>query len=170
MLRRPPRARPERVGQGKLTFALELPPERLALDVGHGEPELAVGIAGVVDRQDMRMLQPGRRADLAKEPLAAEALRERGEQDLEGDGEIVGEVDDGHAPAPELPLKRVSLPQRLCKRSRGSGVVMMRSGRLIRRGSRSQAMRDGRGGPRLDGIRDRNECPVHRRRFRIWGL
>jgi hypothetical protein len=65
----------------------------------------------------MRMLQPGRRADLAKEPLAAEALRERGEQDLEGDGaivsEIVGEVDDGHAPAPELPLERVSLPQRL---------------------------------------------------------
>ena len=62
---------PERIGQRELPFALETSPERLSLDVGHGEPEQAVGLTGVVDREDVRVLQPRRRSDLAQEPLAA---------------------------------------------------------------------------------------------------
>ncbi len=41
---------PERVVERKLRLALEPVPERLALDVGHGEPQLPRGFAGVVDR------------------------------------------------------------------------------------------------------------------------
>ena len=59
------------------------------------------------------MLEPGGEADLALEALGAERGGELGEQDLERDRavvpEVVGQVDDGHAAAPELALEGVAV-------------------------------------------------------------
>ena len=78
--------------------------QALALDVGHGEPEQAVGAGAAVEHgEDVGMLQPGGEADLALEPLEAEGGGEAGVEDLERDGtvvaEVVGQPDGGH-PAP----------------------------------------------------------------------
>ena len=103
----------ERVVHRKLSLAAEAVAERLALDERHGEPQAAGGLARVVDRQDMRVLEPGGELDLALEPLGAEGGGELGEEDLEGDRavvpEVLGQVDDGHAAAAELTLERVAV-------------------------------------------------------------
>ncbi len=93
--------------------------ETLALDVRHGEPELARGLARVVDRQDVRVLQPGGELDLALEALGAQRAREIGVQHLERDRPVVpqvlGEEDGGHAAPPELALEPVAIRQAACK-------------------------------------------------------
>ena len=43
--------------------------QALALDVGHRVPQLSIGLSGVEDGQDMGVLEPGGRADLAEEAL-----------------------------------------------------------------------------------------------------
>jgi hypothetical protein len=57
------------------------------------------------------MLQSRRGLDLPEEPLGAEAEGQLGQENLEGDRpvvpHIVREIDDGHAPAPELTLDHV---------------------------------------------------------------
>ena len=64
----------ERVVHWELALAAEPVPERLALDERHGEPERgAAASPGVVDRQDVGMLEPGGELDLALEALGAEA-------------------------------------------------------------------------------------------------
>jgi hypothetical protein len=60
---------PERVVHRELTLAPEPVAERLALDERHGEPEAPRGLAGVVDAQDVRVLEPGGELDLALEAL-----------------------------------------------------------------------------------------------------
>ena len=100
----------EGVVHRKLAFPGEAVPERLALDEGHHEVEhLAIvqrHAAAVVHGQDVRMLQPGRDGDFAQEALAADGGRHLRLEHLDGDAapvlQVVGEVDDGHAPAPEL--------------------------------------------------------------------
>ena len=78
--------------------------QALALDVGHGEPEQAVGAGAAVEHgEDVGVLQPGGEADLALEPLEAEGGGEAGVEDLERDGTVVAEVvgqPDGRHPAP----------------------------------------------------------------------
>ncbi len=63
------------------------------------------------------MLEPGGELDLALEPVVAHAGGELRMEQLERHRpvvpEVAGEVDRGHAPAPELALERVSLHQRL---------------------------------------------------------
>ena len=66
---------PERRVHRELPLAPQPVAERLALDVRHGEPELAGGLARVVDREDVRVLQPGGELDLALEALGAERAR-----------------------------------------------------------------------------------------------
>ena len=103
---------PERVAHRELLLAGEAGAEGLALDVGHGEPEPAGRVARVEHGEDVRVLEPGREADLAKEALGAESGGELGVEDLEGDGavvlEVAGEEDGGHATAAELALERVT--------------------------------------------------------------
>ena len=59
------------------------------------------------------MLEPGGEPDLALEPIGPERGGELGEQDLEGDravvAEVLGQVDHGHAAAPELALEGVAV-------------------------------------------------------------
>jgi hypothetical protein len=104
---------PEGVVHRELALAAEPVAEAFALDERHREPQAAGGLARVVDRQDVGMLEPGGELDLALEPLGAEGGGELGEEDLEGDravvAEILGQVDDGHATAAELALERVAV-------------------------------------------------------------
>jgi hypothetical protein len=99
------------VVQRQLALAAEPVAQRLALDVGHGEPELSGSLARVEHGQDVGVLQPGGKVDLAEEPLRPEARGQLGVKHLERDGAAVLEVlrqpDRSHATAAELALERV---------------------------------------------------------------
>ena len=77
--------------------------ERLALDVRHDVVEQPVDVARVVQRKDVRMVQPRGDVDLAEKPLAADGGADVGVEDLDRDPPVVlvvlGQVDRGH-PAP----------------------------------------------------------------------
>jgi hypothetical protein len=66
-----------------------------------------------MQRQDIRMIQPGRDLDLSQKTFDTERSREFRAEHLECDGAIVlqirGQVDDGHAAMAELALDRVAL-------------------------------------------------------------
>jgi hypothetical protein len=62
----------ERLGDRHLDLASEPVSQALALDVRHRIIEEAVGLAGVVERENVRMVEPGRDPDLAEEALRAE--------------------------------------------------------------------------------------------------
>ena len=53
----------------KLPLAPEAIAQALALDVGHRVPEEPARRAGVEDREDMRVLEPGGQVDLTEETL-----------------------------------------------------------------------------------------------------
>ena len=99
----------------ELPLAADPVAEALALDEGHGEPQPAGGLARVQHGEDVRVLQPGGEADLALEALRPQRGGQLGVEHLERHRpvvpEVVGEVDDGHAPAAELALDRVAIPQ-----------------------------------------------------------
>ena len=61
-----------------------------------------------MDRQDVRVVEPGGEPDLPDKPLRAQRVRQLGMEDLQGDEaivpEIAGQVDGGHAAAAELAL------------------------------------------------------------------
>ena len=100
------------VRQRQLPLPLEPLPERAALHVGHDVEEQLAGLAGVVDRKDVRVGETGGELDLAEEPLGADRGREVGPEDLEGDlavvAEVLGQEHDGHAALTELALEAVA--------------------------------------------------------------
>ncbi len=55
----------------QLPLAMQPVAQAFALDERHREPELAVGLAGIVDAEDVRVLQPRREADFLLEALAS---------------------------------------------------------------------------------------------------
>ena len=61
------------------------------------------------------MVEPGRRADLAEKAVGADCGSKLRVEDLKRDRavvlEVLGEVDRGHAPAPELALDAVPVRQ-----------------------------------------------------------
>ena len=70
---------PNRFLDGKLALALQSVTQALALDVRHSEPQTGrpltgAHLAGVMDRDDVGMLQPGCELDLAEETISAEGL------------------------------------------------------------------------------------------------
>ena len=72
-----------------------------AVDEAHREVELAVDLAGVVDGDDVRVLERGRQPGLAQEALTERAIggEVRGEQlqrDVAVEREIARAVDDAH--------------------------------------------------------------------------
>ena len=107
------------VAHGQLALAREPVPQRLALHEGHGEPEplLAAGRGadgpGIEHRENVGMVQPGTEPDLLEEPGGAQRRGQVGVHDLERDRpvvlEVAGEVDGGHAAAPQLALDRVAV-------------------------------------------------------------
>ncbi len=77
-----------------------------AVDEPHGQVELAVDLAGVVDGDDVRMLERCREPRLAQEALAERAVRgelrrEQLQRDVAVEREIVRAVDDAHPTAPD---------------------------------------------------------------------
>ena len=84
--------------------------EVVALDVPHREVQLPVGVAGGVDRDDVRVIERGGDLRLAEEPVAeAIALRELRHEELEGhlapEASVLGTVDRSHSPSPEQRLQ-----------------------------------------------------------------
>src|ERR671934_55536 len=110
---------PERGQEGKgalrlqAPFALEEAPEIDALDVAHGDEEDAARLVGVVDGDDVGVVEGGGDARLAQEALA-EALvlgqlgGEQLERHLASEAQVLGAVDDAHAAAPEQGLDPVA--------------------------------------------------------------
>ncbi len=99
--------------------------QALALDVGHREPQPAGGVARVVDRQEVGMLEPGGEPDLPEEALGAERRRQLGMEHLERDRPLVPQVLDevhrAHAAAPELAFEPVAVAQGVGERGRRDG-------------------------------------------------
>jgi hypothetical protein len=71
--------------------------------MGHDVVEPAVDVARVVQRKDVRMLQPGGDVDLAEKPFATDRRPDLGVEDFDRHRSVVlmvlGQVDRGH-PAP----------------------------------------------------------------------
>jgi hypothetical protein len=102
----------ERIGNRELLLALQSRAERLALDKRHHVIEEPAGLARVVQRQDVRMLQIGGEFDLAQEAFGAQHGRELRTQHLDRHVPVVpkvgGRVDRGHPALPELSLEAVA--------------------------------------------------------------
>ena len=116
------------VVDGEHRLAFEAVAQCFSLDVRHDVVQQAVRVAGVEERQDMRMLQRRGELDLTQEPLGPEHGGQLGVQHLDGDlsavARIAREVHRGHAAASELPLDRVpSVERRLQGVLSGRGVV-----------------------------------------------
>ena len=97
----------------ELLLALEPVAEGLAGDERHHIVEHAPGLAAVEEREDVRMLQLGRRLDLGQETLGAERGGEIGVHDLDRDlpvvAEVVREMHRRHPALADLPLKAVAV-------------------------------------------------------------
>ena len=93
---------------GHLMLALEQLPERLPLHVGHDIEQETVGLPGIVQRQNVGVLQIGRDLYLAQEPLGPENGPQLRMQHLERHLTVVlfitRQVNRGHAAAAELAL------------------------------------------------------------------
>ena len=87
--------------------------ERLALDERHHVVEEARGLAGIVQRQDVRVRQAGRDLDLALKALEADGGTKVGSEHLDGDAtpmpEVGGHVNGGHAALAELTLDDIAI-------------------------------------------------------------
>ena len=108
-----------------------VPPKERAqvgpVDVPHRDVEQTVGVAAVdlacvVDRDDVRVVEPRRALRLSHEPLPeARVVRQRRRQHLEGhlaaEAHVLGEIDDAHAAAAEQGLHPVPGQHRADARS-----------------------------------------------------
>ena len=114
---------PDSLVHGKLMFSVELLPEALPLHIGHHVKQEPVCIPGVVEWQDVRVLEVGCGFDLGQETLGADQGGQLGLQNLEGDLalmlQVIGQIDRGHATFAELALT-VEVVQRM--ESSPSGV------------------------------------------------
>ena len=74
----------QRVGDAQASPARQLLAQRATLDVRHDVIEKAGRLAGVVQREDVRVGEPGRDLDFLEEALDAEEGSEARQQNLEG--------------------------------------------------------------------------------------
>ena len=75
----------ERVVDGELLLPVQPVAQRLALDERHDVVQQAVGLARVVQAEDVGMLEVGGDPDLAEEPVGAERGGELGPEHLDRD-------------------------------------------------------------------------------------
>ena len=84
----------------------------LAFEVGHDVEQEAVRLAGIVERQDVRMREVGRGFDLGQETLGtdhgSEFRLQNFERHLAVVLQVVGQVDRGHAALTEFALDGVA--------------------------------------------------------------
>ena len=100
------------IGEGERARC-QLVAQRGPRHVGHDVVQETIGLAGVVQGEDVRVLQPGDDLDFPKESLGAERRSQFGTQDLERHFpvvlDIIGQIDRGHASAPQFPLDGVAV-------------------------------------------------------------
>src|SRR5688500_5092355 len=103
--------KPHRIRQRLLAFAIDLLPERLAVDEWHREVGAPENYTGSENGNDVRVLQLRRDPDFPPEPVVAELRRYILRQNLDDDTAIqrsLGrEKEAAHAAAAELALYRV---------------------------------------------------------------
>ena len=108
-----------RVVERELLLAVESAPERLAFDERHDVVQDAIGLARIVQREDVRVLEVGREPNLPEEPLGADGGGELGPQGLDGDlaavAQVGREVDRGHAAFADQALDLISVAERGAK-------------------------------------------------------
>ena len=106
----------QRLVNRKLGFALEPLSQRLSLHIRHHVVESPVGNAGIVQRNDVGVLQTCRDLDFLQEPLGTQRGGDITPQYLDGDLTVVllvaRKVNDGHAALTEFPLDRIATFQR----------------------------------------------------------
>ena len=99
--------------QRQLLLASQAFTKGLALDVGHDVIQASRRLARVVQREDVRMVEPGGGLDLEEEAVDPEARGELGAQDLHSYWasvlQVPGEEDQGHAAPAQLPLEPVAV-------------------------------------------------------------
>ena len=102
----------DRVLDAQLLLSVQSFPERLPLHMRHDVEEESIRLARIEERQDVRVLQIGRRLDLGQEALGTDHRGQFGLQDLEGHFavvlDILGQVDGRHAAFAELTLNGVA--------------------------------------------------------------
>ena len=100
----------------EIALAVEPVAERLALEEGHDVEQLAVGVARVEQRDDVRMAEPRGDLDLAQEALGPDGVGELGLEELDGDlatvAQVVGEIDGRHPAAADHALDAVAAGER----------------------------------------------------------
>ena len=103
---------PERLRRRQAALPVEQVAEGAAFDVGRDVIEEAAGLARVVERQQVGVLQARGDLDLAQEALGAELLADSRLKHLERDDavvpEVVGAVDHRHPAMPDLPLDGIA--------------------------------------------------------------
>ena len=101
----------ERGVQRELLLAREPAPQRLPLHVGHDVVEEAPRVTGVVERQDVGVVEPGGGLDLAQEPVRAHLGGQLRAQHLERHPpvvpEVLGQEHHRHAPCAQLTVDAV---------------------------------------------------------------
>ena len=152
---------PDGVGHRELFLPGEPVAHRFPLHVWHDIEEKAVGLPAVEEREDVGMLEVGGGLDLAQEPLGADDRGQLGPQHLDRDlavvPEVLGEIDGGHPPLPDLFEESVAAGQGFRETGQGVGHDGWEDG-PVRRGAPDQLaqiiLRD-RGGRAVSGRRPR---------------
>jgi hypothetical protein len=96
----------------QLLFAIETGAKTLAFDKGHHIEQESVGVTGIEQWQEIRVLQIRRYLYLGQESFGAQYGAELGIQNLEGNvalvADVTREVDRCHAAGADLPLDDIS--------------------------------------------------------------
>ena len=102
----------ERVVDGELAFPGQTLPEGLSLDVRHDIVGHALSLIGIVERQDVGMVETRGDLNLAEKPDRSYLRGDVGAEDLDGNRalvlEVMGEVDPCHPTLAQLPLESVA--------------------------------------------------------------
>ena len=89
--------------------------EGFARHEGHDEVRQAIGLAGIQERQDVGMGQPGDRLDFPDETVDPHLGDHLGSQDLDGHQaamlQVLGPEHDGGGALAYFPVKRIAVPQ-----------------------------------------------------------
>ena len=105
----------DRLADGQLPLVVHPVAQRLAGHERHDVEQVAVRLAGIEEREDMGVLEVGGELDLGQEALGPDHGRQLGPEDLKRHApvvpDILGQVDRGHTPGADLPVKAVAVGQ-----------------------------------------------------------
>jgi hypothetical protein len=97
----------------QLLLAIQPFAQRFSFHQGHRVPQLPCRFAGVVNGEDMGMLEPGSQPNLPLKSFGSERRSQLGMQNLQCDwaimAEVVSQVHSGHTTPPKLTLNAVAV-------------------------------------------------------------